>query len=232
MKEICFLILAAFAVPGLAQTRTGQDTTAIPAIVPIKPADTLEAFGGKVEGRTYQNEKFRFEITLPDDWFIAGNDFDEVIRKKGIDLSLRPPANLPLASRSKLNKAVRDVSILMTAFRDDKIAKDGAILRVSSESLASDPQIKDAVDYFDAMRATYRSLTLPPDFKYSETQAEKLGHMQFGFLDTSSKAGKKRLYATVRQGCAVLFTLSYSKESDLEAFRAILANGNFSLRAK
>jgi hypothetical protein len=73
-------------------------------------------------------------------------------------------------------------------------------------------------------------MKLPSDFKYSETQAEQLGSHQFAFLDASSNAGKKRLYATVRKGYAILFSLSYTKDEDLAVLREVLRNGNFALR--
>ena len=100
------------------------------------------------------------------------------------------------------------------------------------EDVQENPKIKDAVDYFDLMRSQISTMKLPPDFKYSETQAEKLGAMQFGYLETSSNAGKKRMYATVRGGYAIMFTLSYSADADLVTLRRILEEGNFSINAK
>jgi hypothetical protein len=73
-------------------------------------------------------------------------------------------------------------------------------------------------------------MSLPADMKYSETQAEQLGKQQFGFLDTRSNAGKKRMYATVRKGVAVMFTISYTKDADLATLRDVLARGNFELK--
>ncbi len=103
-------------------------------------------------------------------------------------------------------------------------------MRISVENLSANPQIKDAVDYFDAIRAAFKAITLPPDFNYSETKAEKLGTMQFAYLDTSSSAGKKRMYATVRNGYAIMFTLSYTADDDLTTMRRILEEGNFDLK--
>jgi ribonuclease I len=108
--------------------------------------------------------------------------------------------------------------------------QENAILRISVEDLKALPQIKDAVDYFDLMRETFKAVKLPPDFKYSETQAEKLGRMQFGFLDTSNKTGKKRMYATVRNGYAIMFTLTYKADEDLATMKNVLAQGNFKLK--
>lgn len=151
------------------------------------------------------------------------------MKKKGFDLSLKAPASVDPQSRTKLDQALKKVTVLVTAHRSAPGSADSAILRVSVEDLSSNPQIKDAVDYFDAVRSQYKAMTLPKDFTYSETQAEQLGARQFGFLDSSSNAGKKRLYATVRNGYAIIFSLSYNIDDDLQTMRQILSEGNFAL---
>lgn len=82
----------------------------------------------------------------------------------------------------------------------------------------------------DALRITYKAMQLPAGFKYSETQAEKLGKKQFAFLDIETKDDKRRLYATVRNGHARLFSISYTDNEDLEVLRQILTKGNFALK--
>lgn len=185
---------------------------------------------GKVAGRTYTNSTFGFEITFPDTWLIPGSDFEAYMKKQGFDLGLKAPDSLPPASKAKVNSALKRVHILLTAYRSMPGSTDNAIVRISVEDLAANPQIKDAVDYFDAVRAMYKTMKLPADFRYGETDAEKLGSMQFGYIDTTSKAGRKRMYATVRSGFAILFTLSYTSDTDLETLRGVLAGGNFSLK--
>ncbi len=152
------------------------------------------------------------------------------MKKQGFDLGLKAPDSLPLSSQAKINQAIKRVHILMTAYRSMPGATDNAIVRISVEDLAANSQIKDAVDYFDAIRATYATMKLPPDFKYSDTQAEKLGVRQFAFLDTTSNAGKKRMYARVSNGFAIMFTISYTKDEDLQTLRQVLEKGNFALK--
>lgn len=212
-----------------AQTRPTPKAppAAIPSAVPVK--EILET--GKVSGWTYTNSRFGFELTFPKTWLIPGDDFEYGMKKQGFDLSLKAPDSLPAVTRTQLDRWVKDVNILLTAYRSTPGSADGAIVRISSEDLKDHPQIKDAVDYFDAVRSSYAAMRLPQDFVYSETRAEKLGAMQFAFIDTSNKAGKKRMYATVRGRHAIQFTLSYSRFEDLEAFRRVLADGNFRLKA-
>jgi len=219
-------ICTAFAVISNAQTHVRPRPKATPAIVPVKPGVDK----GSVSGRTYANETFRFEVTFPDTWLLPGDDFEDFMRSKGIDMSLKAPDSLPPASRAKMNSALQRVIVLATAYRSMPGTAGNAIVRISAEDLSANPQIKDAVDYFDAMRASFVAMRLPADFKYSETQAEKLGMQQFGFLDVTTKDGKKRMYATVRNGYAIMFTLTYSSDDDLATFRSVLAGGNFALK--
>lgn len=204
----------------------------IPDAVPVKKvvAETDEL--GTVSGRTYTNTVHGFQITFPDVWLMPGRDFEDYMKSQGHDISLKAPDNLSGAGKIQVEKLLEKVKILVTAYRSMPGMTDNAIMRVSVEDLRTTPAVKDAVDYFDLMRSQFAVMKLPPDFKYSETQAEKLGDKQFAFIDTSSNAGKKRMYATVRKGHAIMFTLSYTKPEDLATMRQILAGGDFALQTK
>ncbi|HRI04701.1 MAG TPA: hypothetical protein PLL77_13240 [Pyrinomonadaceae bacterium] len=215
------LLLTTFS---LAQTKPKPK----PRSTPVKAAPSVDK--GTVSGRTYTNKTFKFEVTFPNTWLIPGDDFEAYMKKQGFDLALKAPDSLPPVSKAKVDQAIKNVEILLTAYRSMPGETDNAIVRISVENLVLNPQIKDAVDYFDAIRTGFASMKLPADFKYSETQAEKLGTMQFGYLDTSTTAGKKRMYATVRDGFSVMFTISYSKDADLQTLRGVLEQGNFRLK--
>jgi hypothetical protein len=185
---------------------------------------------GTVSGRTYTNHGLAFEVTFPDTWLIPGDDFEDYMKSNGFDVSLKPSNDIGKASKLQLDRYLQNVQILLTAYRSMPGTADNGIVRISTEDIRLNPGIKDAVDYFDLMRSQLAVMKLPADFRYSETQAEQLGSQQFGFLDTSSNSGKKRLYATVRNGVAIMFTLSYTKPDDLKTFRDVLAKGNFALK--
>jgi hypothetical protein len=197
-----------------------------PAASAVRPA----VDPGVVSGRTYTNRTLGFELTFPDTWLIPDSDFEEYMKKAGFDLSLKAPDSLPTASRKKIDQAIKQVDILLTAYRSMPGSPKNAIVRISIEDLKNYPQIKDAVDYMDAIRASFASIRLPKDLKYSETQAEKLGSMQFAYLDTTNRAGKKRMYSSVRNGFALMFTISYIDDTDLQTFRQILEQGIFDLK--
>ena len=236
---VCFSQTKPKPQPTAAATKSSSKTTVKPsakapvkttAKAPVKtpPKSTIDK--GKVDGRTYTHARFGFEVSFPDTWLIPDDDFEAVMKKRGFDLSLKAPDSLPLSTRIKVDQAIKRVNVLLTAYRSVPGSEDNAIVRISVEDLAGNPQIKDAVDYFDAIRAMYRTMKLPADFKYSQTDAEKLGENQFGFLDTETSAGKKRMYATVRRGAAIMFTISYKNDSDLQTLREVLGTGNFDVK--
>lgn len=234
-KWVSMRVLVVAVVLAFVSVSFGQKTkpAKIPAGVPVKAGTEAKSIldEGTIVGRTYRNEMFGFEVSFPEYWTIAGDDFEAEAKRLGFDLSLKAPTSLKPVEKNQLDRALKRVNIFLTAYRiATKGIPENAIIRISVEDLTTNPQIKDAVDYFDAMRAMYVAMKLPSDFRYSETQAEKLGTKQFGFLGTLSDAGMKRMYATVKGRYAVMFTLSYKNNHDLDTFRNILATGNFNLK--
>jgi hypothetical protein len=161
--RIFVLILAILCLSGfgLAQTKPRPKPRPTPAVVPVKQSVDM----GKVSGRTYTNSTFGIDVTFPDAWLIPDSDFEAYMKKQGFDLSLKAPDSLPPSSKTIVDQAVKRVHILVTAYRSMPGSADNAIVRISIEDLTTNPQIKDAVDYFDAIRAMYRTMKLPPDFK-------------------------------------------------------------------
>ncbi len=185
---------------------------------------------GEVIGKSYRNRFFGFEVQFPDTWLIQDNEFENVVKKQGFNRELQTPKANSQANQSKLNTAANKVSNLITSYKLMPNNVDNAAFRISIENLETTPNVKDAVDYLDLMLETFKLVKLPKGFVISEVKAEKLGKMQFAFIDTSSKTDNKRMYATVNNGFAILFTLSYSLDSDLETMKNILADGDFSLK--
>jgi hypothetical protein len=224
---VAIAVIVGLSVSIMSQRPAG--TPEVPAAVPAKEILPDDDPRGISEGRTYSNYPLGFRITFPETWQIAGDDLEEIARAEGFDLGLTAPDNIDTVSRLQLQRSLERVVVLLTAYRAKAESKDNAILRVTIEDLSLVPAVKDAVDYFDLMRSQFSVMRLPADFTYSETQAERLGKMQFAFLDTSNSAGKKRMYATVRRGVAIMFTLSYTNTADLNDLKRILSEGDFAL---
>lgn len=230
-------VIASLAVSAQVKPASSPTPTAIPSLVPIKPGSTIKPMAeqrvvdtGSVVGRKYTNNSFGFELRFPDTWLISDGILETSMKKNGYNLHVADLSRIDPRFQADIRHFEKQVTLLLTVYRSLPGTIENGIILISAEDLAGNPQIKDAVDYLDAIRATYQTLRLPPGFKYSETQAEKLGLMQFGYLETSAKTGKKRLYATVRNGFAIMFTISYTSGDDLQAMREVLTRGNFALK--
>jgi hypothetical protein len=188
---------------------------------------------GAVAGNAYTNKFLGFTLPLPDVWTIASDDFVFYMKRKGVDVSAKPPQAADLASQKKVDANFKRLSILVTAYRSLPGSPQNAMVRIAAEDvrrLETNRPVKDAVDYVDLMRSELGMVRMPASYKYSETQAEKLGPNQFAYLDTSDNEGKTRVYVTVRKGYAILFSLNYVADEDLETFRDVLARANFALK--
>jgi len=229
-------IVVVFAVGVSAQAKAKPTPRRSPSEVPAKAvpevlaaANSLGVDTGAVVGKTYANRELGFEVTFPDTWLIPGDDFEGFMRDKGYDLRVKVP-NTDEQMKANVRRFEKNVVLLLTAYRSMPGTKGNSIIHISVEDVSDTPQIKDAVDYFDMMRAQISTMKLPAGFSVSEVQAEKLGPKQFAFLETSSGSTRKRMYATVRGTRALMFTISYSSADDLAVLRRMLEEGNFSLK--
>lgn len=238
---IKFLALAILFTAGVsiqAQSTATPTPSKIPAGVPVKPGTRPAAVTTKAEidpgvlsGQVYTNVGLGFDITFPPSWVIPGIDTEKYWKERGYDLRPNVNQNDPQQT-ANIRRYEKQVTLLLTAYRSAIGTTDNAILLISAEDLSTNPNIKDAVDYFDLMRAQIGTMKLPPGYEYSVTQAEKLGPQQFAYLDISTGKEKKRLYATVRNGYALILAFTYHQDEDLGIFRRILEEANFSLRTQ
>jgi hypothetical protein len=231
ITALVFTVLLATVVytqktgPKTSRTRPAAAAKPIPPPEPEKPAVDV----GAVNLRTYTNQTFNFSVVFPNTWLIPGSDFEEYMKSQGYDVSLKLPPGLHPQAKTKIKQSTQRVTILLTAYKYMPGMADNAIVRIAVEDIKDFPQILDAVDYIDAMRESFKTIRLP-GFKYSETQAEQLGTKQFAFIDTETKDDKRRLYATVRDGYAILFSITYTQSDDLAVLRDLLKNGDFALK--
>lgn len=221
-----FILIAIVSGVSYAQNPAVKRTR--PAPVKTSPGPAVDP--GTVAFRTYTNSTLNFSVTFPESWIIPDKDIEAYVKTQGVELNPMMPSILLQSTKNQIIRNTKRVSILLTAYKKVPGMAGNSVIRVAVEDLKAFPQIKDAVDYMDAMRGTYKSMQLPAGFKYSETQAEQLGKKQFAFLDIETKGDKRRLYATVRRGQALIFSVTYTEKEDLEVLRQILANGNFKLK--
>jgi len=230
---ISMVLVAVTALAASAQTkRTAQaanprSTTAPPVSI-TAPAPFFDR--GKISGKTYTNRTLGLTITFPDFWTVADNEFKTYVKSKGVDLTPKPAKAVNAADQAKLNADFKRLTFLMTAYRSLPGTQQNATAHIAVEDvrkLNTDRPVKDAVDYIDLVRLQVSQIKLPAGYTYSDTKAEKLGNNQYAYLDSTDKGDKTRLYVTVRRGYAILLSIVYSADDDLETFRDVLARASF-----
>jgi hypothetical protein len=227
------LALIGLAASSFAQTRRAAAPRRTLPKAPAAAASNAAVPRGTVSGRTYSNRGFGFSITFPDTWLIPGDDFAAYMKKAGYDITPKPPRAATAADQRKVDAAFNRLKILLTAYRSLPGTAGNAVARVAVENvrtLNTNRPVKDAVDYIDLMRSQMSLVKMPAAYTYSETQAERLGSNQFAFIDSSDKSQKTRVYVTVRGGYAILFSLNYTADDDLETFRDALARATFTTK--
>ncbi|KXK00679.1 MAG: hypothetical protein UZ17_ACD001002022 [Acidobacteria bacterium OLB17] len=231
MKAIFAIFILFLTISPILGQKGEPHGKELPTSIPVKPGTEVREArtkldAGSVIGRSYINPTLSFQVTFPDSWLIPGPDFEDYMKSAGFDLhTINTEALGPVAKA----RFAKNVTVLLTAYRSMPGTPDNTFFIIAAEDISAVPAIKDAVDYIDVVRAGLLKAKLPAGFKVGETDAEKLGAMQFAFLDASSGTQKRRLYATVRKGYAVLFTVSYVKDEDLVVARKVLETGDFFL---
>ena len=188
---------------------------------------------GSITGGVYKNSSLGFSFPLPDSWTVATPEFATYMKRKGVDISPKPPRAADLSSQTKVDSNFKRLNILLTTYRGLPGSQENSMIQVAAEDvmhLDTNRSVKDAVDYVDLMRAQLGSVHMPANYKYSETQAEKLGPNQFAYLDTEDSQGKTRIYVTVRKGFAILFSINYVADIEVETLRDLLARATFALK--
>jgi len=232
---ILIALAMAASLAGFSQTKTVRK--AAPPRPSSPPAAKSQPTGsvsqGTITGGVYKNSSLSFSFPLPDAWTVATPEFATYMKQKGVDISPKPPKAADPASQAKVDTNFKRLNVLLTTYRALPGSPQNSMIRVAAEDvrhLDTNRPVKDAVDYVDLMRAQLGAVRMPAGYKYSDTQAEKLGPNQFAYIDTLDNEGKTRIYVTVRKGYATLFSLNYVADDDLETFRDLLARASFALK--
>ena len=109
---LTFIVLILCSI-GFAQKPVTEPTAKkIPAVVPAKAAATKTGEFGVFSDRTYTNTVYGFRITFPETWSVAGPDFEESLKSRGHDISLKAPENIGGAGKLQVAKMLERVKVL------------------------------------------------------------------------------------------------------------------------
>ena len=214
LLTVCLILTA--AVVALAQKPKAKA-----APKPAAAAQTRVELG-KLSFNIYTNDFFGLKFEFPAGWLVGDNVLEEQLKQ--ISQAEIKAAN-PQMQKS-LNRAADRVTILLGGYKAMPGTPANASLRIAVESLQSLPQVKTGRDYFTRLFATFKAMKMPDVFKYSDVKTETIDNIPLDYIETSSGNNKKRMYATVRRGYAVLMTISYYEDADLETLHRVLTGAD------
>lgn len=226
-KHVIFIglliLVSLFSNTSFAQKTKLKPKHPKPSVSSLKP-DSQGSFFGEIEGNDYKNSFFGLKLTVPENWIIQEKKINEAIKQAGIEKLKGKTSQV----QQSLDKETQKVTILFTISKDIFGIANNAILLLATEKIAPLVQVRNGYDYMRLTLQSYKSMQLPPDYKYSEKiQSEKFGNENFSYIDIERTKYTQRIYATYRKGYAVFFTLQFFNTEDLDKMRAILQNADF-----
>lgn len=186
--------------------------------------NSQQNFFGEIEGDSYKNKYFGIKITIPENWLAQESEVGKAMKKLGAAVVKGKTAQ----TQKAFDEAVQRVTPLFTASKDILGLENNAIMGFAAEKKHPLAQIRDGQDYLRLNIQTFKKLTLPPDFKYSETiKSETFGGETFYYIDVERTNFQQRFYAIYRKGYSLFFTLTFATDEDLETMKEVLRNSDF-----
>lgn len=192
------------------------------AIVPKSAVAQSQLDLGKLDGNTHTNDFFALKIEFPLGWLVGDHTLEAqlvAITKGGIQT--KNPQN-----QKAMSQAVDRVTPLLGGYKALPGTPQNSNLRIIAENLRTLPQVKDGKDYLEAMLTTIKAVQLPPGFEVSEIKSETVNNVPLDYLETSFNGSRKRAYALVRKGYALLLTIESYDDTDFDTLHKVLTETN------
>lgn len=187
-------------------------------------APKVADFPGEIVGNVYQNRYFNMKIVPPESWLAQSPAVNEAIKTAGAEKT----SGKTKAADKAFDEAVQRTTVLFTVTKDILGIQNNALMNVVAERMPPMAQVRDGNDYLRLNIQSFKVITLPPDFKYSEViQSEKLGNETFYYIDIERTGYFQRFYAIARNGHGILFPMTYLSKEDLEKMKDMLRQSDF-----
>lgn len=167
---------------------------------------------GLVEGRTYSNEYFGLEVTLPDDWIIHPKATVERVKEKGKELIKPDDKKSVAAVEASINRTLH--LVLATPYTPGLRPRAG--VQITAEPNRHDA-LKTGADYLTQLKQMTMRIKLPmeivEDIKPVTISGVDFYVIQLKVLEHGMELGQ-RVYATIRKGYALIYLTTYSNEDE------------------
>ncbi len=183
---------------------------------------------GSFEGNTYTNEYFGLSFTVPDGWTIATKDEMKQIFQAGADAIGSDDEE----TEKKLKLAEAKTLYLAYALKHPLDYADGFNPNINAvcENLSvAGLVIKTSGDYMDA--AIKNLASAMEGYTFSDAQTKTIAGAEFSVvdavLDYSGVEIKQQLVCTLKNNYAILFTLTYLEDAEMDELQKIVDSISF-----
>ncbi len=208
-------ILIAFIITLLIMTLAG-----------CGPAKSITT--GAFDGATYSNDFFNMSFTVPADWTISSKEEMKQIFQAGVD----EIGSDDKETEKKLKLAEAKTLYLAYASKHPLDYAEGfnPNLNVVCENLSlTSLVIKTSSDYAEAALKNMQSTM--DGYTFSDIQTKTISGAEFAIvdavLDYSGVEIRQQLVSTLKNNYAILFTLTYLEDTELDELQAIMDSISF-----
>lgn len=213
--------LVLVVLPLTAQEQHPHDSRSAPA--QDHQSVSLKApWNGRVDGRTYSNEYFGLEVTLPDDWLIHSKETVERVKEKGKDL-IKPDDKKTIAAvEASIDRTIH--LVLATPNTPGQRPRAGVQITAEPDRHGF---LKTGADYLTQLKQMTMQIKLPmeivEDIKPVTINGVDFYVIQLKVLERGLELGQ-RVYATIRKGYALIYLTTYSNEDERKASDRIVGS--------
>lgn len=175
-------------------------------------------FGISLQERVFIIDYFGLEITFPEDWEIADDEFNETL----LEIVREEAATEKPKTARELEYSLANSRILATGYLRSE--DSAAVLLVAAEKV-SIPNFVPKM-FIDG----YVSSNLDPgEVLIKRVDKEMIGGVEFAWAETGirKESQRTRMYVANRRGIALEITISYETQKQLEASLAVLRTLKF-----
>lgn len=182
---------------------------------------------GKLENNTYTNNFFALKFEFPLGWLVGDNMLEaQLMQLTNGGIQAKNSQN-----QSALNQAINRVTPLLGGYKSLPGSPENSSLRVVVENIKTPAQIKNGKDYLGNLLFTLKATQLPAGFEVSEIKSETVNNISLDYLETSFGKSRKRAYALIRKGYAVLMTIESYDDADFDALHKVLLDADLDYKS-
>lgn len=184
---------------------------------------------GVMEGNNYSNDYFGLSLTLPDDWYIATQEEIALITDIGKELIVGDDEE----KNQQFDLSMEQTINMVFSFKYPLDYIDGFnpnfMVMAENLNLIAGLTIKNGADYLAIMEDIMGSTGMP--YVFNDVYTEKIGGKEFHVLESGLILGymnvNQKIYATIMDGYALVFSISFETEEDEEEAGNILKTIKF-----